>query len=417
MPVYEYRALDIRGKSLKGIIDAESVFAARQRLRETNIFPVNLKETSVEEKNKVSTSRSIGAFFNRVSLQEVSVMTRQLATLLGAGLPLVPSLTALISQTKNPRLKKTLAQIKEEVNEGNSLAWSISHHPGIFSTFYINMVRAGEASGALDIVLERLADFNESQQALRGKIKAALAYPIFMFLVGSIVLFFLTTFIVPKITGIFSEMHQTLPGITIFLISITGFLKSFWPAIVLIVIGSFIGLRYMFAKTLRGQYLWDKIKLKMPLFGSLTHKMAVARFSRTLGTLLESGVPMLTALSIVKNVVNNRLIADSIAETSRDVEEGQNLSATLSRSRLFPPIVTQMISAGEQSGTLETMFYKIADSLENDDIHAGTCYDSGHGSAGRFYRYLNTPADLRDEPIDKIGISVGAILVARNNRR
>jgi general secretion pathway protein F len=364
MPVYEYRALDIKGKSLKGIIDAESVFAARQRLRETNIFPVDLKETSAEEKNKAPTGRSIYALFNRVSLQEVSVMTRQLATLLGASLPLVPSLTALISQTTNPRLKKTLAQIKEEVNEGNSLAWSISHHPGIFSTFYINMVRAGEASGALDIVLERVADFNESQQALRGKIKAALAYPMFMFLIGSIVLFFLTTFIVPKITGIFSEMHQTLPGITIFLISISGFLKSFWPAIVLIIIGSFIGLRYMFTKTLRGQYLWDKIKLKMPLLGSLTHKMAVARFSRTLGTLLESGVPMLTALSIVKNVVNNTLIADAIAEASRDVEEGQNLSATLSRSRLFPPIVTQMISAGEQSGTLETMFYKIADSLE-----------------------------------------------------
>ena len=366
MPVYEYRALDIRGKSLKGIIDAESVFAARQRLRETNIFPVDLKETSVEEKNKAPAGRSIGALFNRVSLQEISVMTRQLATLLGASLPLVPSLTALISQTTNPRLKKTLAQIKEEVNEGNSLAWSISHYPEIFSPFYINMVRAGEASGALDIVLERVADFNESQQALRGKIKAALAYPLFMFLIGSIVLFFLTTFIVPKITGIFSEMQQTLPGITIFLISISGFLKSFWPAIVLIIIASFIGLRYMFMKTLRGQYLWDKIKLKMPLFGSLTHKMAVARFSRTLGTLLESGVPMLTALSIVKNVVNNRLIADSIAEASRDVEEGKNLSATLSKSRLFPPIITQMISAGEQSGTLEKMLYKVSDSLETE---------------------------------------------------
>jgi general secretion pathway protein F len=366
MPVYEYRALDVRGKNLKGIIDAESVFAARQRLRETNIFPVDLKETSVEEKNKVPTGRSISDLFNRVGLQEVSVMTRQLATLLGASLPLVPSLTALISQTTNPRLKKTLAQIKEDVNEGNSFAWSISHYPGIFSTFYINMVRAGEASGALDIVLERLADFNESQQALRGKIKAALAYPMFMFLIGSIVLFFLTTFIVPKITGIFSEMHQTLPGITILLISISGFLKSFWPVIVLIIIGSFIGLRYMFTKTLRGQYLWSKIKLKMPLFGSLTHKMAVARFSRTLGTLLESGVPMLTALSIVKNIVNNRLIADSIAEASRDVEEGQNLSATLSRSRLFPPIITQMISAGEQSGTLEKMLYKVSDSLETE---------------------------------------------------
>lgn len=366
MPVYEYRALDIRGKSLKGIIDAESVFAARQRLRETNIFPVNLNETSVEEKNKAPTDRSIGTLFKRVSLQEVSVITRQLATLLGASLPLVPSLTALISQTTNPYLKKTLSQIKEKINEGNSLASSISHHPGIFSTFYINMVRAGEASGALDIVLERLADFNESQQALRGKIKAALAYPLFMFLIGSIVLFFLTTFIVPKITGIFSEMHQTLPGITIFLISISGFLKSFWAAIVLIIIGSFIGLRYVFTKTLRGQYLWDKIKLKMPLSGSLTHKIAIARFSRTLGTLLESGVPMLTALSIVKNVVNNRLIADAIAEASIDVEEGQNLSATLSKKRFFPPIVIQMISAGEQSGTLEAMLYKIADSLETE---------------------------------------------------
>ena len=365
MPVYEYKALDIRGKSLKGIIDADSVSAARQKLRETNIFPIDLTETSVEE-NKVPTGRSIGDLFKRISLQEVSVMTRQLATLLGASLPLVTSLTALISQITNPRLKKTLAQIKEDVNEGNSFAWSISRYPAIFSTFYVNMVRAGEASGTLDIVLERLADFNESQQALRGKIKAALAYPLFMFLIGTIVLFFLTTFIVPKITGIFSEMHQTLPGITIFLISISGFLKSFWTAIVLIIIISFIGLRYMFTKTIRGQYLWDKIKLKMPLFGSLTHKMAVARFSRTLGTLLESGVPMLTALSIVKNVVNNRLIADSIAEASRDVEEGQNLSATLLKSRLFPPIVTQMISAGEQSGTLEKMLYKIADSLENE---------------------------------------------------
>ena len=365
MPVYEYKALDIKGRNLKGIINAESLFAARQRLRETNIFPIDLNETSAEE-NKVPTGRSIGDFFKRIGLQEISVMTRQLATLLGASLPLVPSLTALISQTTHPRLKKTLAQIKEDVNEGNSFASSISHYPTIFSNLYINMVRAGEASGTLDIVLEKLADFNESQQALRGKIKAALAYPIFMFLIGSIVLFFLTTFVVPKITGIFSEMHQTLPGITIFLISISGFLKSFWMAIVLIIIGSFIGLKYIFTKTLRGQYLWDKIKLKMPLFGSLTNKMAVARFSRTLGTLLESGVPMLTALSIVKNVVNNRLITDSIAEASRDVEEGQNLSATLSRNRLFPPIVTQMISAGEQSGTLEKMLYKIADSLENE---------------------------------------------------
>lgn len=366
MPVYEYKALDIRGKSLKGIVDADSVFAARQKLRETNIFPVDLRETSAVEKTKIQVRKSVSALFKRVSLHEVSVMTRQLATLLGAGLPLVSSLTPLISQATNPQLKKTLAQIKEEVNEGNSLARSISLYPGIFSPFYINMVKAGEASGALDIVLERLADFSENQQALRGRIKAALAYPLFMFLVGSGVLFFLTTFVVPKITGIFSEMHQTLPGITIFLISVSSFMKSFWPAIVLIIIGTFFGLRYMITKTIRGQHLWDKVKLKIPLWGPLAHKTAVARFSRTLGTLLESGVPMLTALSIVKNVVNNTLIADAIAEASGDVEKGLNLSATLSKSGLFPPIIIQMISAGEQSGTLEAMLYKTSDSLESE---------------------------------------------------
>ena len=367
MPVYEYKALDIRGKNLKGIINAESISAARQRLRETSLFPFDLRETSAEEKDKIPAGRSVGSFlFKRVGLREVSIMTRQLATLLGAGLPLVSSLGALTSQTNSPQLKKTLAQIKEEINEGSSLARSISHYPGIFSQFYINMVRAGEASGALDIVLERLADFNESQQALREKVKAALAYPVFMFLIGSGVLFYLTTFIVPKITGIFSEMHQTLPGITIFLISVSGFLKSFWVVIVLLIIGTFAALKYVFTKTIRGQYLRDRIKLKIPLFGPLIHKIAVARFSRTLGTLLQSGVPMLTALSIVKNVVNNRLIADAIAETSRDVEEGQSLSTTLLKSGLFPPIVTQMISAGEHSGALEKMLYKIADSLESE---------------------------------------------------
>lgn len=253
-------------------------------------------------------------------------MTRQLATLLSGGLPLISSLTALVSQTANSQLKKTLAQIKKQVNEGNSLAQSISYYPKIFSPFYVNMVRAGEASGTLDIVLERLADFNERQQVLKGKINAALAYPIFMFLIGSAVLFFLTTFTVPKITGIFNEMNQTLPGITVFLISVSNFLKSFWLIIVLFIIAVFFGLRYAFTKTLRGQYIWDKIKLKMPLSGPLLHKMAVARFSRTLCTLLQSGVPLLTALSIVKNVVNNRLISDVIREVGKEVEEGQSLS-------------------------------------------------------------------------------------------
>jgi general secretion pathway protein F len=366
MPVYEYRALNVKGSKIKGIINADSIVAARQKLRETDIFPIEIKETSAREKDEPTTKKSVATFFKRVSLREVSTMTRQLATLLGGGLPLLASLTTLVSQTANPQLKKTMAQVKEQVNEGVSLAQSISYYPRIFPPFYVNMVRAGEASGTLDIVLERLADFNEKQQALRGKIRAALAYPIFMFVIGSFVLFILTTFLIPKITTIFNDMHQTLPGITIVMISVSSFLKSFWLLILFLIIAAITGIRYIFAKTVRGQYIRDKLKLKIPLSGPLLHKIAVARFSRTLGTLLQSGVPLLTALSIVKNVVNNRLIADVIQEASKAVEEGQNLSGTLSKSSLIPPMTIQMISVGEQSGTLEAMLYKVADSYENE---------------------------------------------------
>lgn len=366
MPVYEYSALNVKGKRLKGIIDADSIISARQKLRERSIFPTDLRETTAREREEGHPKLSLGRIFKKVGLREISIMTRQLATLLGAGLPLVPSLAALVSQTVNPHLKKTMAEIKEEVNEGNSLAESISHYPGIFSPFYVSMVRAGEASGALNIVLDRLADFNERQQTLRGKVRAALTYPLFMFLIGSLVLFFMVTFIVPRITGIFEEMNQTLPGITVLLISVSGFLKSFWFVLLLLIVAVFAGLRYTFTKTERGRYMWDRIRLRMPLVGPLSHKIAVARFSRTLGTLLESGVPLLSALFIVKNIVNNRLISDVIENARKEVEEGQSLSGSLSKSELFPPLTIQMISVGEQSGNVEQMLYKVSDSYENE---------------------------------------------------
>ncbi|TFG92938.1 MAG: type II secretion system protein GspF [Syntrophobacterales bacterium] len=366
MPVYEYDALSIKGKKLRGIIDAESTLAARQKLREGDLFPIDLRETSSEEKQGAPHRKTVGNPFTRVSQRDISIMTRQLATLLGAGIPLVNSLVSIVSQTVNTQLKKTLAQIKEGVNEGNSLAQSFSRYPRTFSPFYINMIRAGEASGTLDIVLERLADFNENQQALRGRVKAALAYPLFMFLIGSIVLLFLTTFIVPKITTIFNEVHQTLPGITVFLISFSGFLRSFWLILLLIGIAVYAGLSYAIRSTRKGRYLWDTIKIRMPLIGPMIQKMAMARLSQTLATLLRSGVPLLTALSIAKNVAANNLIADAIDEAARDVEEGQNLSTALAKSTLFPPFALQMIAMGEQSGTLEQMLYKIASSYETE---------------------------------------------------
>lgn len=366
MPVYEYRALNERGKKIKGIIDADSLVAARQKLRETSIFPIDLKESTAGGKEETTEKKTIASLFARVSFREVTTMTRQLATLLNGGLPLITALTALLSQMTNPLLKKTLAQVKEDVNEGKSFGQSLSIYPRIFSPFYVNMVRAGEASGTLDIVLERLADVTESQQAMRGKIKAALAYPIFMFFIGSFVLFFLTTFVIPKITGIFEEMHQTLPGITVFLISISSFLKSYWLVILIFMIAVFFALRYCITRTARGQWIWDTVKIRSPLFGPLMQKLALARFSRTLGTLLQSGVPLLTALSIVKNVVNNQLLASTIEAAGTDVEAGHALSGTLSKSQHFPPMAVQMISAGEHSGNVETMLYKVADSYERE---------------------------------------------------
>jgi len=366
MPVYEYTALDAKGHKHRGIVDATSMVAARQKLRDIDVFPTALGETLSEGKATAGTGSAGERLFRKAGLREIAVMTRQLATLLKAGLPLVPSLTTLIAQTGHPQLKKTLVRIREEVNEGNSLTGSLSHFPRIFSAFYINMVRAGEASGTLDLILERLADFYENHLALRMKIRSALAYPVLMFLVGSTVLLFLVAFVVPNITRIFGEMHQSLPGITVFLIVVSGFLKSFWWLCLLLLLALIFGIRYAVMKTDRGRYLFDMVKLNAPLFGPVSRKVAVARFSRTLGTLLQSGVPLLSAMEIVRNVMNNRLIADEIKNAGKAVEEGQGLAATLSGNSLFPPMSIELISVGEQSGTIETMLFRIADAFERE---------------------------------------------------
>jgi len=366
VPVFDYSALNSEGRKQKGIVEAGSVLMARQKLREAGVYPVDVKEAQTGKKEAAAESGSWGGFFSRVSLKDVSIMTRQLSTLLGAGLPLIPSLNALIAQTGHAQLKTILAQIKDSVNEGNSLTASMIHFPNVFEPFYVNMARAGEASGTLNAILGRLADFYENQQALRTKVRSALAYPVLMFLIGSVVLLFLVSFVVPNITKIFQDMHQKLPAITVFLITISGFLKVYWWLVLLLGAGAFMGSRYAIRKTAWGQYEWDRLKLKVPLLGSINQKIAVARFSRTLGTLLQSDVPLLTSLEIVRNIVNNRLIADEIHKTANEVEEGQSLSIPLARSGLFPPMAIEMISVGEQSGTLETMLFRIADAFERE---------------------------------------------------
>jgi general secretion pathway protein F len=365
MPVFEYTALDTRGKTTSGIIDAEGSMAARQKLRASGIFPVSIKEAYEAAPLKASKGIDLSGRFRRVKPVEVAMMTRQLATLIGAGFPLVSALDALAPQTKSHAFKKILTQLKDAIVEGNSFAQALSKYPATFSSLYVNMVRAGETSGTLEIVLDRLADITEKQQALITRIQTALAYPSFMLVFGTIVLFILLIYIVPSFTSIFADMNQTLPAPTRMLIFLGEFFKSYWW-ILFIILGMMWFLLNRAKKTEKGRYWFDKMVLAIPIAGNSARKLAVARFARTLGSLLENGVSMLVALDIVKNIAGNILISEAIETAAIEVGKGQGLGAALSGRGIFPQLSIQMIQVGEQSGELEKMLTKIADVFENE---------------------------------------------------
>jgi general secretion pathway protein F len=367
MPVYEYTALDAKGKMTSGIVDADGARAARQKLRASGIFPVDVKETQEKETTEIKETRvsNLTQYLRRVKPAEIAIITRQLSTLISAGFPLVSAIDALVPQTKSHRLKTVLAQIKDAIVEGQSFAQALSQYPNVFTPIYVNMVRAGETSGTLEIVLERLADITEKQQDLSNRIQTALAYPLFMCLIGTIVLFVLLTYIVPSITTIFLDMGQTLPTPTRLLIFFSSFFKSFWWIILIAVIVVAIAL-HRAKKTEKGRYIYDKTILAMPVLGVLARKLAVARFTRTLGSLLENGVSMLIALDIVKNIAGNVLLSQSVEKAAQDVGKGQALWAALNEGQVFPQLAIQMIQVGEQSGELEGMLNKIADVFEKE---------------------------------------------------
>ena len=365
MSVFEYVALDEKGRERKGFVDAPGVAVARQQLREEGIYPVSIAPAREKKNVSLSAALEIG-FLRKVSTKEVSIFTRQLSTLLSAGIPLVPAFSVLLAQTKNPALQKILAQIRADLNEGKSLTSGMESFPRVFPPLYVNMVKAGEASGTINQVLERLADFSEGQQALMSKVRSALAYPLIMFLVGTLVIFLLMTFVVPRITGIFTDMKQTLPVATVILIAVSNFLKSFWWLIALALLAGVVSFKYFTQGTQKGRRAWDAVRLKAPVFGNVSLKIAIARFARTLATLLQSGVPLLAAMEIVRNVVNNIYIGETIARVAQDVEEGSSLSGPLAQSGIFPPMVTEMIAVGEQSGSLEKMLNRIAVAYENE---------------------------------------------------
>jgi general secretion pathway protein F len=363
MPVYEYRALNGTGRPVKGIVDADSSKAARLKLRRSGIYPIELREEAGARGDRwdIELLRA----FRRIKLTETAIMVRQLSTLLSAGLPLVESLSAIIEQVSNQSLKRIITQVRERVNEGSSLADAFAQHPRVFSPLFVNMTRAGERSGALEIVLERLADFTEKQVAFRQKIWAAMVYPILMTLIGVGVLGFLMGYVIPTVTQIFADLKQTLPLPTLILISVSDSLRRFWWAGLVAVTLIGVGLN-RYSRTEAGRVLLDRLKLKVPIFGPLGLKVAIARFSRTLAILLKSGVPVLTSLDIVKAVVNNRVLQQAIEEARHNIREGQDIAPPLRRSRLFPPLATHMIAIGEKSGKLEDMLLRVSETFETE---------------------------------------------------
>ena len=363
MPIFEYRGVDIKGKDVRGIIDADTPRLARTRLKKSGVFPTDVQEAVSEGRGK-RRDLSLAHLMRRARIQDVAVMTRQLATLVEAGLPMVPALNSLANQIENPHLKKVVSQVRERVKEGTSLSDALREFPRAFSNLYVNMVAAGESSGALDIVLVRLADFTENQVKLRNRVVAALIYPILMVFLASAAVIFLMVRVVPKILELFEDWGQALPLPTVVLLEITNFLKSYgWLLLLGLVAGLLILVFYF--KTQKGHVVFDRLTLRAPIMGRLTRIIATTRFSRTLGTLLASGIPLVRAMNIVKSVVNNRVIAKAIENSQESIVEGQSIAAPLARSGVFPPMVTDMIAVGENSGQLEHMLMKVSDAYDN----------------------------------------------------
>lgn len=365
MPVYEYVVLDQKGKPRKGILDAEGPSVVKQRLRSKGLYPVEIKEAKRQTKESKRKRTWIDKVFLGISGAELNSVTRLLSTLLSAGLPLDTALSTLIGQVKTPSLKRILVQVKDSVTEGNSLAFALGQHPKVFSALYVNMVRSGEVSGTLDLVLDRLAEFGEHQQALKNKIRAALAYPVFMTVVGAFVLVFLMSFVVPNITKIFHQIHKALPLPTMLLIGISNFMGSYWWLLGLLAAGILTAFVLVRDRPKVRDYL-DLLKLKMPLMGPIYTRLVLSRFSRTLGNLLMAGIPIMTGLQIASNVVQNVHMRRVLDSTSREVEGGKSLAEGLSRSELFPGMLVQMIAVGEQSGQLEGMLLKAAETYEKE---------------------------------------------------
>jgi general secretion pathway protein F len=372
MAVYAYKGISRdSGKAVKGYRDADSPKALRAALRRDGVL---LTQATVEAERQERAKKDIDlkALFQRVSAGDVAIMTRQLATLVKAGIPLVECISALAEQVEKEILVRVLTSVRESLKEGNSFADSLSAHPKVFPPLYVSMAQAGEASGTLEAVLARLADFMEKQADLKGKVMGAMIYPAVMVVVGTLLVSALMIGVVPKVKGIFDNLGRELPWYTKLLMWGSETLGSYWWLFLgLIIVG---GIAFQqFIKNPEGRMKWDTFKLRVPLFGRLNQLVAVARFSRTLATLRLSGVPLLKAMDIVKSTLLNKRLEQVVGEAAGSIREGESIAQPLKRSGEFPPMVIHMIAVGERSGELEAMLENVSSAYETEvDVRVQT---------------------------------------------
>ncbi len=359
MPKFVYRAKKDPFNLTEGAITADNRSSAIEKLSGQGYYLLSVEEylNSLDSPDR--------KFSKKASLKEITIFTRQLSDLLEAGITIIKALGILERQVDNEYLKEIISDVRNHCLDGNSLSQGLARHPEMFSELFVSMVRSGEAAGALENILKRLADFNQKQLEMRNKIRSALAYPLLMAIVGTITICVLLTFVIPKMAAMFGDLGQNLPLPTLILIGVSNFTKTWWWLILTAIILACLAARGFYGST-AGKLLIDRFKLSLGLIGGLVKKTELARFSRTLATLLDNGVAMLDSLKITADTVNNSFIKEAIEKISLEVKEGKSLSEAFSKSQLMPEFLVSMVAVGEESGQVENSLFKVAESYERD---------------------------------------------------
>ena len=379
MARYKFTALDAKGKEVHGEIDADTQAQAVARIREKQYFPTKVEELASGgaaapakkgggKKGAMQMEIKLPKFLQGgVKAKQLTTFTRQMSTLVNAGLPLMRALRVLQRQEKNPALRDAVVQMAESIESGSTFAEALAAHPKIFDRLFVNMVKAGEIGGVLDVVLARLAEFQEKAEKIKGKVKSAMTYPIVVLVMALSILGFLMTYIVPKFADIFGDLMggKGMPALTQFVMNASDTMVNRFPLVLIVLVVIVVVLKLL-AKTEKGRLGIDQFKLHAPVFGTLISKNSISRFTRTLGTLMSAGVPVLQALNIVRETVGNEVIAKAVTTIHDAVKEGENMAPPIASSKVFPPMVVSMVEVGEETGALPDMLMKIADSYDDD---------------------------------------------------